>query len=298
MKKINVLLIAALAFAASARAEVLFVEDFDYPVGEQLLIASDSAWFHQWPNHTNTTIITGEGLTFTGYPGSDVGKALLIEGDHTNDEPHHVFKQVTSGDVFVAFLLQPTDVIKNGYVLTLRDEKIDKNTFNNCGRVYLDWDYFEDVAHPIIGARVFKKADAVYAEDLPLDETKTYLVVLRYRIVDGDHNDETSLYLFDKMPTVMPDKPLIGPLTDAQAPDIHPAHVALHTWNGVYGESGSVIFDGLRIATTFYEALGITAPAGIENHSAQSAKYGLRVVNGQLIITNGEKAFNLLGAQL
>lgn len=294
--------LALLPFAA--QGEVLLVEDFDYPAGSALVTITDSAWFHQWDNHKNTTIITDEGLTFDGYAGSDIGKALLVEGDHTNDEPYHAFKQVTSGDVWVAFLLQPTEVIKGGYLLTLRDEKIERNKqgeFNNCGRVQLDYEYFGEgesaVAHPVIGLRVFKKAEAVYATNVPLDETTTYLVVMRYHIVSGSKN-EVSLYLFDKIPTVLPAQPLIGPLTDPQAPDIAPAHVGLHTWNGVYGESGEVIFDGLRIATDFYEALGITAPTGIESRTAAGQSFGLRLMNGQIIITNGEKTFNLLGTEL
>jgi len=309
MKDIKQLILCALLVTLSlgAHAEVLFVENFDYTSGSTLM-AANSEWFHQWEGHENSMLITDEGLTFDGYAGSGIGKALLIEGDHSNDEPHHVFKKVTSGDVWVALLLKPTYVVKRGYLLTLRDDKIDKNTFNQCGRIFLDWDYFgeepNEEIHPIIGARVYKTADEVYAEDVPLDESKTYLVVLRYCIVP-DANNEVSLYLFDKMPKVLPEKPLVGPLTDPKAPDIEPAHVVLHTWNASLGEAGEVTIDGLRIATTFHEALGISDtpdpepdPEGISNVAAQQPAFSLQLRNGQLVLTNGEKTYNLLGTKI
>lgn len=293
MKRINVFMIILFAaLTMPVQAEVLLVEDFDYTTGSTLL-AANSEWFHYWPNHDNTMIITDEGLEFEGYAGSGVGKALLVEGDHTSDEPYHKITKVTEGDVFAAFLLKPTYIVKKGYLLTFCEENI--GTFNNCGRVFLDEDYFEedDDYHPIIGARVFKET-ATFAEDLPLDRSKTYLVVLRYHIVP-DAKNEVSLYLFDQMPTKMPSKPLIGPLTDAQAQDIAPAHIGFHTWNASYGESGEVTVDGLRVATTFHEALGIDAPTDITATETQKARYTLQLRNGHIVITNGKDDYSLLG---
>ena len=297
MKQIKILLLAVFAFTAlTIQAEVLLVENFDYTTGSTLLEAN-SDWFHYWPNHDNTMLITDGGLSFAGYAGSDIGNALVIEGDHTSDEPYHKFTTVTEGDVFAAFMLKPTYVIKNGYVLTFCEENI--GNFNNCGRVFLDYDYFEadDAYHPIIGSRVFKES-VTYADELPLDENKTYLVVLRYRIV-ADGLNEVSLYLFDEMPTKLPSKPLIGPLTNNNAPDICPAHVGFHTWNSSYGEDGEVTVDGLRIATNFYEALGIDEPTDIDQaETATSRHFTTKLINGTIVITNGISTYNLLGTKL
>ena len=293
MKKISILFAALAITAMTAQADVLLVEDFDYEVGSTLLQANDE-WFHYWTGHENTMIITDGGLEFAGYAGSGIGNALLVEGDHTSDEPYHKFQQIKEpGDIYAAFLLQPTEVIKNGYLLTFCDENV--GNFNNCGRVFLDYDYFEEDEsyHPIIGSRVFKETPT-YAEDLPLDETKTYLVVLRYEVI-ADAKNEVSLYLFDEMPKQMPSTPLIGPLTNSQAPDIYPAHVGLHTWNGSYGDSGEVLFDGLRIATTFWEALGVDEPMDISSQQSGVNSRRLVLRDGQIIVTDGVNEYSLLG---
>ena len=140
MKKTNLLLIALFGLASMLHAEVLFTEDFDYASGSS--ITSHNDWFLQWGGTSNMLIVE-PALEFTGYPGSGVGNALLIEGDYSNDMPHHVFEQAKSGDVYVAILMEPTFVTKNGYFLTLRDEHADNTAYNYCGRVYagVDDDY-------------------------------------------------------------------------------------------------------------------------------------------------------------
>jgi len=290
MKKFNILLIAFLVITALTRAEVLFVEDFEYPDGSVLTVNPE--WFLQWGGDSNMPIVS-PGLKFEGYTTAANDKALLIEGDHTNDMPHHVFTQVTTGDVFVAFLLEPTFVTKSGYILTLRDEKANNSAYNYCGRVYVGVD---EEYNNIVGLRFFKKAAAEFA-DVILASDKTYLLVMQYHIVAGSNNDEISLYLFDKMPTSLPKEPLLGPLTDAEAPDINPAHVVFHS----YDNDGMVTVDGLRVATTFWEALGVEEPdepedpeEGFENVSV-SQKAVKVIRDGQIIILRNGSAYNLLG---
>lgn len=286
MKKINILLIALVALAAAAQAEVLFTEDFEYPDGSVLTVNPD--WFLQWGGDTHMPIVS-PGLTMTGYTAASNDKALLIEGDYSNDMPHHAFTQVTTGDVFVALLYEPTFVTKPGYFLTLRDEKANNSAYNYCGRIYAGVD---DNYNPTIGLRFFKKAAAEFA-DLQLEETKTYLVVMRYHIVEGSNNDEISLYLFDALPEKMPAKPLIGPLVDPEAPDINPAHIVLHT----YDDDGMLTIDGLRIATTFHEAVGIpeSEPEGIALFEDHKQHYSLLLRDGHIAVTDGTNVYTLLG---
>jgi len=286
MRKTFLVSLLLSALFVSAQENVLFTEDFDYPDGSVLTVNPD--WFLQWGGETHMAIVS-PALTFEGYIGSDVGQALLIEGDYSNDQPHHVFEQVKSGDVYVALLLEPTFVTKTGWFLTLRDEKITQSTFNYCGRVYVGVD---EEYNTLIGLRFFKKAEAVFA-DVHLDAEKTYLVVMRYHIVEGNSNDEISLYLFDKMPTEMPSEPLIGPLTDPQAPDINPAHIAFHSFD----DDGWLTIDGLRIATTFEDALGPLG-TGLDEQTSERAEVRRKMVNGTIIIEKNDEKYSVLGTRL
>lgn len=287
MKRVKLFIIAAV-LGLTAHAELLVTEDFDYESGAGMPVGS---WFFQWPNtYTGMAVVT-PGLSFTGYPGSEAGNALLMEGDHSNDQPHLAFKEVTSGDVFVAFMIEPTLVTKKGWFLTLRDNNVSNTTFNYCARVYVTDD-------DKLGLRFYKTGDPVY-EKWKLKSDQTYLLLLRYHIVSGADNDEISLYAFETLPTSLPANPLIGPLTDAAAPDINPAHVVLHGFD----DDGWLTVDGIRVATTWEEALGVT-PGGPENpdeaiNAIESKSSAVKVYqNGQIMILRNGKAMNILGQTL
>ncbi len=229
---------------AVAGAEVLLEENFDYPQGEFPL--AESGWYTQWGEASSLSI--GEGLTFDGYACSGVGNGVVIDADDSNN-PHRAFKQVTEGNVYVAFMLRPSTAYKKGYFLTLRDS--DSYSFNFNGRVSVNED-------GQLGLTFANNQNAVYADEV-LDGNTTYLVVLKYTIVEGKNNDNVSLYCFDKMPDAEPAAPLVGPLSDAAKVDINPANVVLRGYAGA--DYVELLLDGIRVATTWDEALGKQASA-------------------------------------
>lgn len=229
---------------AVAGAEVLLEENFDYPQGEFPL--AEGGWYTQWGRASSLSI--GEGLTFEGYAGSGVGNGVAINTDDSNN-PHRAFKQVTEGNVYVAFMLRPFTVYKKGYFLTLRDS--DSYSFNFNGRVSVN-------ESGQLGLTFANNQNAVYADEV-LDGNTTYLVVLKYTIVEGNNNDNVSLYCFDKMPDAEPVAPLVGPLSDAAKVDINPANIALRGYADA--EKVELMLDGIRVATTWDEALGKQASA-------------------------------------
>ena len=229
---------------AVAGAEVLLEENFDYPQGEFPL--EESGWYTQWGEASSLSI--GEGLTFDGYACSGVGNGVVIDADDSNN-PHRAFKQVTEGNVYVAFMLRPLAACKKGYFLTLRDGDVGGYSFNFNGRVSVNED-------GQLGLTFANNQNAVYADEV-LDGNTTYLVVLKYTIVEGKNNDNESLYCFDKMPDAEPAAPLVGPLSDAAKVDINPANVVLRG----YADYVELLLDGIRVATTWDEALGKQASA-------------------------------------
>lgn len=231
---------------AVAGAEVLLEENFDYPQGEFPL--AEGGWYTQWGGASSLSI--GEGLTFEGYAGSGVGNGVAINTDDDNN-PHRAFKQVTEGNVYVAFMLRPLTAYKKGYFLTLRDGDMGGYSFNFNGRVSVNED-------GQLGLTFANNQNAVYADEV-LDGNTTYLVVLKYTIVEGKNNDNVSLYCFDKMPDAEPAAPLVGPLSDAAKVDINPANVVLRGYAGA--DYVELLLDGIRVATTWDEALGKQASA-------------------------------------
>lgn len=231
---------------AVAGAEVLLEENFDYPQGEFPL--TEGGWYTQWGGASSLSI--GEGLTFEGYAGSGVGNGVAINTDDDNN-PHRAFKQVTEGNVYVAFMLRPLTAYKKGYFLTLRDGDMGGYSFNFNGRVSVNED-------GQLGLTFANNQNAVYADEV-LDGNTTYLVVLKYTIVEGKNNDNVSLYCFDKMPDAEPAAPLVGPLSDAAKVDINPANVVLRGYAGA--DYVELLLDGIRVATTWDEALGKQASA-------------------------------------
>ncbi len=231
---------------AVAGAEVLLEENFDYPQGEFPL--AEGGWYTQWGGASSLSI--GEGLTFEGYAGSGVGNGVAINTDDDNN-PHRAFKQVTEGNVYVAFMLRPLAAYKKGYFLTLRDGDVGGYSFNFNGRVSVNED-------GQLGLTFANNQNAVYADEV-LDGNTTYLVVLKYTIVEGKNNDNVSLYCFDKMPDAEPAAPLVGPLSDAAKVDINPANVVLRGYAGA--DYVELLLDGIRVATTWDEALGKQASA-------------------------------------
>lgn len=274
------LLYALLCVCPLAYAEVLLTENFEYPVGTPL---TSCGWTAPYGNTTPASITNG--LVFNGYQGSNIGGAALLDEKMSNKEPHRSFTGTpTTGDVYVAFLFQPTVVAKKGYFFSLRDDKTTE--YNFMGRVSINEDYQ-------LGLTFGDNQKAVYTDEV-LDGQRVYLIVLRYSMLP-ETNDQVSLYVFPAMPTEQPEKPLIGPLSDSGKPDIQPANIVLRgfdndTW---------LVIDGIRVATTWEEAVAHTSATDLLQNTAPNAtKAYKRMENGQLIVIRGDKKYNALGKEI
>lgn len=279
MKK-QIVLLCALVVSATVLADVLFTEDFTTRIGKP--VEGNNDWFTPYDGASNIDITNG--LEFAGYAMSGVGNAALLNGQSGQYQPHHSFTEVNEGALYVAFMFQPAIVAKAGWFFSLRDA-YSTATYNYVGRIHMS-------AEGYLGLRFYKTADAVYDDTMQLDGQQTYLVVLKYTINKGDHNDAVSLYAFDTMPSDEPATPLIGPLTDAQAPDICPQNIVLRA----YDANSWLVIDGIRVATTWSEAaarLSTALPDATEVRSAAPSYnlLGLPVSPAYhgIVIRNGQK---------
>lgn len=274
------MLLFAVMMSVSMSAEVLLSEDFSAGVGT--LVESNNGWFMPYDGASGVSITNG--LEFSGYVMWGVGNAVLLDGNCGQYQPHHTFAEVSQGSVYVAFMFQPSAVAKAGWFFCLRDA-YSQSIFNYVARIHLS-------ADGLLGLRFYKTAEAVFDETMPLDGQNTYLVVLKYTIVEGDHNDQISLYAFDTMPAAEPATPLVGPLTDAQAPDICPQNIVLRAFDA----NSWLVLDGIRVATTWQEAVArlSTALPKVQDNVYLNQSYnllGMPVSSAYrgIVIRNGQK---------
>lgn len=286
MKKTFLLSVLFLSFSViSAHADVLLVEDFEYDYGE---ILTDHGWYDQYG--ADTEITTTSGLLFDGYAGCGVGNAAAIDAQTNNPLHKDLSRQITSGSVYVAFMLESFYNDKLAYFLAFREE-VSQNNWKMNGRVYVD-----DENH--IGLSFSKEKTTAITSNEVLDPNKVYLVVMKYTINAGDNNDEASLYLLDKYSATEPSSPTLGPVNDASQPDLNPAILQLRGDNN----KSYFVIDGIRVATTWSEAVAAGVcpkDEGTAVADLQPEPHAVKVVeNGNLYILHHGKRYNALGKQV
>src|SRR5664279_2434159 len=102
MKKLSLLLgvLAILSFSNLTFSQLLFSDDFSYPVGN---LASNGGWVATVPAATPIQVIA-TGLTYSGYSGSGIGGAVQF-GTSGQDDNHPLSDSVSSGSVYCSVLV-------------------------------------------------------------------------------------------------------------------------------------------------------------------------------------------------
>jgi len=268
----------------SARAEVLLVEDFDYNFGKNL--TQCGMWYVEYSGEN--TIEISNGLEFAGYAQSGIGNGALINTEGSSGMPHITFGKVTSGCVYVAMMIQgtlPPD--KGGWILSLRDNHIWEQTYNENCRLLIN-------ADNQLGASVSKPTGIAEYDTTMMDSQRTYLAVLKYEIVAGKNNDRTSLYVLDSICASEPQTPTVGPLTDSSVADIEPYCLLLRGFD----DEAWILVDGIRVATTWAEALGVE-PTDLDClYPLPTTHYTKIIRDGRLIIQHQNGWWNIDGTPI
>ncbi len=240
--------------AAVCHADVLMVEDFDYPIGDKI---TSHGWYTQYEGESPIGVTNG--LSVGNYAQSGIGNAALIDCLTSTAQPHKAFAEVREGDVYVAFMLLPALNSKDGYFFALRDS-VSETSFNYLARVFVS-------AKNQIGLCVGKGSTKVYSTEV-MDASTTYLVVVKYSIVDGSNNDAVSVYLLTDALAEEPDEPTVGPLRDSAIDDIYPRNIVLRG----YDANSWLVVDGIRVATTWQEAVLRKSAAAVDRPVQEDAE--------------------------
>jgi hypothetical protein len=191
------------------------VEHFNYAAAAPL---TSNGWTVHSGN-TNPILVSATGLNFSGYIGSGVGNAALV--NNTGEDLNKPFgADLNSGSVYASFLVSVTATTPSvfffhlGYysntttpVLTSLNTAFRARTFITPGT---------DPATQFKLGLAFN-ATTTQGETSNLTIGQTYLVVVKYKFVTGDFNDEVSLFVYstaDAIPTTEPATPTLGPFTN------------------------------------------------------------------------------------
>lgn len=230
----NTYLFAFLFFTNMAFAQApLLIEDFNYTAGDLL---TDHGWTSHSGGTTNPILVTSPGLTFNGYVGSNTGFSAGV--NNTGQDVIKSFGAQSTGTVYTSFLVKASASTAAGvyffhYLQTSGSSAHRARTFISAA---------PDVGKMFVGL-TFNSATAANSQTV-LNFDQTYLMVVKYEIVDGTDNDKVSLYVFAEGDnfTSEPTAPFLGPVTGT-AVDITPTYVVLRQDEAVQ----RITVDGFRV---------------------------------------------------
>jgi len=234
MKKLTLLksLLLAVGLLAGTnllQADPLLVENFDYTIGS-LLTANG------WTAHSGAgtqAIDVTNGLTFTGYAGSGIGGAANL--DNNGEDVHKTFTPQTSGTVYAAFLVQTQSTNSAGYFFHLGAQTIGSTFWS---RVYVN----------ATGNGLGISGSSVPSTYVPITAGTPTLVVVKYNIT----TKVSSLFVLNSYSATEPATPNQTFAEGTVGANV--GSVALRQYNA----SQRIIVDGIRVATTWADAV---APA-------------------------------------
>lgn len=265
MKKLYTSAFMAFACLTMYGQEPLLVEHFDYPA-ESLI--TDFGWTSHSGNGNNLLTVTDGGLAWsqTAYLGSGVGNAVAV--DNTGSDENKPFSSwVTTGSVYASFLMNvPAAVTEDnaGYFFHLgRYDNVDEPDFTSISTAFRARTFVAPGTEPDkfrmglnFNSGSVPSTPETLSEELNIGET--YLVVVKYEIVEGDENDLVSIYLFADGDDISAEPAManIGPF-GGTAGDLSAVQlVALRQFNA----DQNIVVDGMIVRTN-WDLLAPTPPA-------------------------------------
>lgn len=230
-------------------AQPLLVEDFSYANGT-LLTATGNWTAHSSGGSLPITVTSPSTISYPGYLSTDIGGEVSMVAGSAEDD-NRTFTAQTTGTVYASCLVNLTSATTNGdYFFHLGPSPIG-TTFR--GRVFAKRDASSNVAFGVS----FASTSVITYTGFTYSLNTTYLVVLKYEIVDGTTNDIASIYINPPLNAPIPTTGWIV-ATDVNS-DISPAAVALRQ-----GSNNPVTkLDGIRVSTTWSDIVGSGSSASL-----------------------------------
>ncbi len=202
MKKTLTLFVLLCTLCMSTHATLLFNESFDYTTGNLYSTGSANGWWQNTGTETEPIQVIDGSLTYAGYESTAMGKSIKLKDIQNAQKVYKKFdsdQMVATGSIYYAALIN----------ITSADEITSSNTsyfMAMCAQTasgLKDKGSGTDVARlSAYAASEGKYKLAISRANTTLASTTaeydfgtTYLVVVKYTIVEGVTNDIVSLYV-------------------------------------------------------------------------------------------------------
>ncbi|HEX2963513.1 MAG TPA: T9SS type A sorting domain-containing protein [Ignavibacteriales bacterium] len=244
MKKVTymfLILILVSAVFSQINAQVLFDENFNYPVGTKLV---DTGYVNNTGTGNFQTVATGN-LTYTGYPMSNIGgKLVLAGGSGSREDVYHTFEKQSTGAVYASFLISVDTAVTDGdYLLHFTNSSAPTNF---RGKLWVKG----DAAGGFYFGLSKSSSTAAYTTT-KYDYKTTYLVVVKYKYVGTTiaKDDSVSLFINPDISAAEPTTPAItlDELNGSFDSDLMINAIGLRQGGKVYTAN----LDGIRVAKTW-----------------------------------------------
>lgn len=261
------------------------VDNFDYTAGQAL---TENGWTAHSAATTNPILVSNGGLTWSGYIGSAVGNAALVT--NTGQDVNKRFgADITSGTVYTSFLMKVNARTSLGYFFHLgfysNTATPTLTTVNTSfrARTYVNVGTNPDTQFKL-GLTFSSSAVTDGGETADLNIGETYLVVVKYKFIEGDLNDEVSLYVFPQGATIStePATADLGPFTGTAADAPVLQNVVLRQYNVIQ----NVSIDGIYVRTEWNLVDAGTALSTDDFALSQISLYPNPINNGTLNIVS------------
>lgn len=242
----NKYLVIALLFIITSKGSAqLFIENFSYPQGIYLFQTGN--WTNIGSPESPITV-NAPGLSFQGYRGSGIGNLAALS-DYGNSV-YSLFSAVqTDGSVYASFMLRVLYPFTNGtYFFALR---------SSDGEQYAQV-HIKEYDSPEFQLAITKSGQPVPHYTSPLFEVgETYLLVVKYKFLSGDNNDEVSLFVFDTSnpPPLSEPAPTVLPQTNA-VPDA-PNLDGVVLWQGNSQSALLLFVDGIYVYDEWFPEVAL-----------------------------------------
>lgn len=194
-------LTAQTVVAADVPATRLFTETFNsYTAGNELY--DGKTWLQYASNTADPIKVTAKSLEYKDYSAA-TGNCVTL-GNVANGQDLWCSvgtdKTVKTGSIYTSFLLNVSEAptSKQGYFLSYfnqtKNGMKDKGSSSEYGRIFILGDAADKTKYELGITRFTAVKDVVKASST-LDIGTTYLVVLKYTIVEGGNNDVVELFI-------------------------------------------------------------------------------------------------------
>lgn len=277
MKKLYTLLLIAVSTLSFGQ---LLSDDFNYT--DNALLTANGWTAHSGSGSQAIDVGASNGLTYTGYSGltgftaAAIGNAARL--DNTGEDVNKAFAApVTSGDLYVSFLVNVTTAV-DGYYLSLGT-----GTTTFFSRLYTRPSATSGKINFGIGN------SAVTYSNTDFDLNTTYLVVIKYGV---SASGPVSLWVF---PSGIPATEAAAGAPLVSASGSGGASVA-GVYLRQYNASQNITVDGLRVYSTWFGATPCDLTLAAETATCDATTFGLDGYTVTIPFTGGNTAAYTLNA--